>query len=217
MNLPVIAARTLQNFRAHPVLGKVYQNARRHLGRLFSPVARAKWTHQQIDREISLLFKDPIVAKHSSCKKGCSACCHSQVSVSGDEAEMLALKIIRGEVDIDLEKLARQEEASKNVSEWYQIPYNDRKCVFLNEQGECSVYHDRPGVCRTNYTVSPAEFCSTEDGIEKPQRLLNTQAADMYLAAAFQISKSGGALPHMLWHALVRLNSKSRKHKSPNL
>lgn len=217
LNLPVIAARTLQSFSAHPVLGPLYKNARKHLSRVFSPIVRAKWAHQQIDQHIQTLFKDPVVAKYSACKKGCSACCHSQVSMNADEAELLALKVVRGEVSIDVERLVRQAEAGNDAKEWYQLKYAERGCVFLNSEGECSVYADRPGVCRTNYAVSTSEFCSTEDGIEKPIRLLNTQAADMIIAASFQASKSGGALPVMLWNAITRLSEKKKTPKSPRL
>lgn len=219
LNLPAIAAKTLQNFITHPVLGGVYKNAKMQLARMFTPILRAKWSHKQIDHHITQLFADPAVRRHSSCKKGCSACCHSQVSISADEAKMLAQKVVRGEVKIDLVRLAMQAQAGNEATKWYQISFKERACVFLDGKGECTVYSDRPGVCRTNYAVTAAELCSTEDGIEKPMRLLNTQAADMVLAAAFQASKGGGALPAMLWEEVEKASDtkRSKKNKSPSL
>lgn len=199
------------------MLGEVYRSARKHLSRVFSPIARAKWAHHQIDYHITQLFKDPVVAKYSACKKGCSACCHSQVSASDDEAQLLAHKIVRGEVSIDIDRLMTQADAGNDASAWYKLSYQQRGCIFLDSNGGCSVYEDRPAVCRTNFAISTAEFCSTEDGIEKPIRLLNTQAADMIIAASFQASKSGGALPVMLWNALQSISLKNTKSKSPRL
>ena len=45
-------------------------------------------------------------------------------------------------------------------------PHQDRKCVFLNDQNECTIYDDRPSVCRTNTVLSDPAACSTEDGKE---------------------------------------------------
>lgn len=179
-------------------------------------MARARFAHQEIDRQIEVLFQDPAVARHSSCKRGCSACCHSQVSINQDEAELLALKVLRGEITIDIARLAKQKDAGDAAAKWYQIAYKERGCVFLDDDGACQIYANRPGVCRTNYAVSAPELCSTEDGVEKPHRLLTTQAADMVLAASFIAAKAGGAMPRMLWDAIAKLE-KQRAPKKPSL
>ncbi len=205
--------KTLQQFQNHPILGSLYRSTRKNLSKIFTPVARARWAHRQIDEHIATLFKDPAVSRHSSCKKGCHACCHSQVSVNKDEIEILAHKVLRQEVVIDLDRLARQKEAGDDAAQWYKIDYHTRGCVFLDESGACRVYADRPGVCRTNYAVSAPELCATDNGIELPQRLLNTHAADMVLAGAFHASGEGGALPRMLWQAIERLQNKKKSKK----
>jgi uncharacterized protein len=150
---------------------------------------------------MNLLFEDEIVQENVKCGKGCSFCCHTQVSVTRDEAELLAQRIIDG-IDIDLERLYRQSKAENSSGEWYKMDHKTRACVFLGPEGECTVYEDRPSVCRTNNVVSDPANCSTEDGKEKSVRLLNTYASDMIIMAHFSNSKENGALPQMLFRSL---------------
>lgn len=187
------------------------------MAKIFNSIARAKWVHYQIDQHIEQLFKDPVISKHTSCKKSCQACCHSQVSISNDEAELLLKKIVDGVVKIDIDKLAVQKSAGNSAKDWYQIDYKTRACVFLDQAGLCSVYADRPSVCRTNYVVSDPSQCSTENGNLLSQSLLNTYAADMVLSAGYIASKGGGALPRMIWDALIRHSKKKSYRKKSDL
>lgn len=168
-----------------------------------NPLKRARMVHREIEEQMGQLFSDEVVQENVKCGKGCSFCCHTQVSVTRDEAELLAQRII-DDRDIDLEKLYLQSKSGDNVGSWYQLSHKDRGCVFLGEEGECTIYEDRPSVCRTNNVISDPANCSTEDGQEKSVRLLNTYASDMIIMAHFQNSKENGALPHMLFKALDR-------------
>ena len=151
----------------------------------------------KVDKAIEDLRTDDFVDCMISCKQGCNYCCHTQVSVTSDEARLLVLHIKSG-VDIDTERLKLQAETFNDSKKWYELDYKSRKCIFLNDEGLCSVYDDRPSVCRSNYVLSPREQCSTEDGNERPVRLLNTRDADMAIVGAFIQSEENGALPYMV-------------------
>ncbi|MFG1499895.1 YkgJ family cysteine cluster protein [Halobacteriovorax sp. XZX-3] len=150
-----------------------------------------------------------------SCRKGCSACCHTQVSVNKDEAELLASRILEDGIRVDVELLAIQYAAGNDSAAWFSIPYKQRGCVFLDDKGTCRVYSDRPSVCRTNYVISDAKHCDTSNGEFATIRILKTSKADFVTMAAFNLSSQGGALPQMLVESLNKLGeqklSKSMK------
>lgn len=138
------------------------------------------------------------------CGKGCSACCHTQVSVTQDEVELLVGKISRERIKIDRVKLALQAKFSDNHEQWMRMPYEMRSCVFLDSKGICTVYEDRPSVCRTNYALSEASQCETRDGQTKEQRLLLTIEADLVVSLVFELSEKKGSMPVLLNEALAR-------------
>ena len=185
---------------------KITNDIVKKLKKISSPIKRARYLHKEVNKKLSLLFKEEAVQKHLSCRKGCSACCNTQVSVSDDEAALLA-KLVESGLKIDLNKLKIQAQNSSNASSWYSQPYEQRGCVFLDENKECTVYNDRPSVCRTNHVVGDPKDCSTEDGIVKPVQLLNTFEADMAIMAGFGSCSKNGALPKMLFDLLNEKNN----------
>lgn len=99
-----------------------------------------------------------------------------------------------------------QANVENDAKKWFEIPYELRGCVFLDEKGACSIYEDRPSVCRTNNVLSSPKLCETKDGKEKAIRLLNTEKADMAMIAGYEASGEAGTLPTMLWKALHTYN-----------
>ncbi len=83
--------------------------------------------HRVID-ELTL----PLETRHRErlqCRRGCSACCVDDISVYDVEAECIRQR--HGE-------LLRSGE-----------PHEPGACAFLDEEGACRIYEDRPYVCRT--------------------------------------------------------------------
>lgn len=76
--------------------------------------------------------REPFVA----CRKGCAACCHMNVSITAVEAERLARASGRRKTPL--------------VSTVDHAPdeFSGGPCPFLDGQGVCSVYEDRPLSCR---------------------------------------------------------------------
>lgn len=96
-----------------------------------------------------------------SCAKGCSACCHMEVEVTSYEADVLKYLIEEG-LSIDRSRLQQQSQRELQDPAWREGMNNEtNKCVFLNHQGECRVYENRPVMCRRHSVTSLAEFCKS--------------------------------------------------------
>lgn len=205
MNVPAIAQKTFIELKnkapamdlIHFVLKKLNKN---HL-----PEKRARYVHRLVDELNEYIFTNPKVKELSPCKSGCSACCHTQVSVTADEAELLAIRVNEG-VEINRDRLAIQMAAQNSTPAWTALTYEERKCVFLDKDQRCSVYEDRPSVCRTNAVIGEASQCDTSEGV-KPTRLVKTPEADLAIYASFLNASSGGTLPYMLAKALKLTDS----------
>ncbi len=212
MRMPAIAAQTYSRCKEDPILGQIWKKVTRVLKGMSNPIKRARFTHEAVDKSLQELFTNPVVNNYVSCKKGCSGCCYTQVSVTRDEAALLShVAHTKLKHKIDIDRLEKQARAGDNAKDWYKLPYADRRCVFLDSKNECQVYDDRPAVCRSNNVLSPPILCDTRDGIEHPLRLLKTEAADMAIAAAFMNSQETGALPFMLWKMLLQWRKVSRE------
>ena len=85
----------------------------------------------QVAEELSRV-RAPFVA----CKRGCSACCHMNVSLTKAEAERLARASGR--------KAARVQSEPRHAPD----AFAGKPCPFLDAKGACSVYADRPLSCR---------------------------------------------------------------------
>jgi Fe-S-cluster containining protein len=151
------------------------------------------------------VFQQSLVQQLSPCKQGCSACCHTQVSVTKDDADLLAQKVNDG-FPVNRDRLAVQMATKNSSSAWYALSYEERKCVFLNDKNLCSVYDDRPSVCRTNAVLGDASQCDTTNGVG-PTRLVKTPEADLVIYASYLHSSEGGTLPYMLSKALKLTDS----------
>lgn len=200
MNVPAIARKTFEKLRHEADFNSIVNFVLDQLSKISKPHQRARFVHKVIDEYNEEVFAHPLVKQFSPCKMGCSACCHTQVSVTEDEAELLAQKINTGLV-IDKNLLQLQMETRDDSSAFFKIKFADRKCIFLDSEGSCRVYEDRPAVCRTNAVLGEADQCDTSDAI-KPIRLINTHKADMVIYAAYLHSQKSGSLPHMIGQRL---------------
>lgn len=205
MNVPAIAQKTFELLKNEILAIEIVQLVVKKLGKIHDPLKRARFVHRLIDEASAPVFSSPTVEELSPCKKGCSACCHTQVSVTRDEAKLLATKVEEG-VEIDLNRLLLQAGAKNTAKDYFALSYEQRKCVFLDEEGACQIYADRPSVCRTNVVLGSAEQCDTKDEI-KPTRLVKTQEADLVIYSAYLHSEDSGTLSYMLAKELGLLNS----------
>jgi uncharacterized protein len=196
MTVPAIAKQTFDQLREDHEHFGIFTFVLESLKKISNKFQRVRTVHQMIDEFNQDVFAHPLVKQFSPCSMGCSACCHTQVSVTEDEAALLASKIKQG-LKIDEARLQLQMQAQDDSDQWYKITFADRKCVFLDERGACRVYEDRPAVCRTNAVLGEASQCNTAESIQ-PTMLVKTSKADMAICALYYHAKSSGALPHML-------------------
>ncbi len=213
MNFPAIAKNTYDRLKANENFAYITDLIIYELREIKSAVGRARFFHNRVDVYSREVFAHPIVKELSPCKRGCTGCCHTEVSVTDDESELLALRVKNG-LKIDTARLQIQKNWARDGRSFLSLPYETRACVFLGDKGNCEVYSDRPAVCRTNAVLGSSEQCSTKDGNEQGLRLVKTEIADMAIMGAFLISPKSGSLGEMLWD---KLNAKKKKVLGPLL
>lgn len=206
MNVPAIAKKSFDELKARPEFMHIVQTVLNKLQKISSHIKRTKLVHQLIDEYNTEVFAHPMVKDLSPCKMGCSFCCHTQVSVTEDEASILAQRIQEG-VEIDQERLERQMFAGNDPQAFFRLNHLDRRCIFLDDHGRCRVYKDRPSVCRTNAVIGDSTQCDTSKTVQ-PTRLVMTKKADMVIYASFLFATKSGSLPNMVGTLLKDQSSK---------
>lgn len=199
--LPALAARTFAKLSKERISRKISERMTERLSRLSSHYEWARKAHQQVDHELAKDLDDQLIEKVLACRKGCSACCHTQVSATLEEASLLAKRIEADQIEVNFELLKLQ--ASYSPDNWLHLNYEKRKCIFVGSDGSCQVYEDRPSVCRSNYVLGTPDQCSTKDGIQRPLRMLKTPRADMAIVGQFKSSTRSGTLPALLYEVLL--------------
>ncbi|MBK7860331.1 MAG: YkgJ family cysteine cluster protein [Archangiaceae bacterium] len=121
-------------------------------------VERARRVHQLMEGAMKDLGPD-----QPSCRAGCSACCHLEVEITREEGMVLAARVKKGH-PIDRERLAQQAARERQGPEWQRKEQPSNRCVFLGQNGACTVYTDRPASCRKLLVISHPVECATADG-----------------------------------------------------
>lgn len=121
-----------------------------------------------------------------ACKKGCSHCCHTWVSVAAPEALYVA-KIVQSRDDVAIEKV-RSAHASTKEYDFETRAVHPYPCPLL-EDVVCSIYDFRPKVCRLAASAD-AEICArtyhniTNENVPTPMmHLVGRSAYAMVMAA----------------------------------
>ncbi|WP_374079334.1 YkgJ family cysteine cluster protein [Bdellovibrio bacteriovorus] len=132
--------------------------ASRELFKVPAGPLRAKKLHEMVEVEIAQGANI-----ETSCKKGCSTCCHMEVEITSYESEILE-KLVRDGHIIERSRLQKQSERFLQDAIWREGVRNlTNRCVFLNDEGACSIYENRPVMCRRHSVTSPAKNCETLD------------------------------------------------------
>jgi Fe-S-cluster containining protein len=94
-----------------------------------------------------------------TCKSGCSACCHIQVTLTDSEADVLVRHLREKDVKLDRSLVLHQFEHGRDNLAHVKMPYEKRACPILGEDGNCRAYEARPLVCRKYMVATPAWMC----------------------------------------------------------
>lgn len=165
-------------------------------GNIDPPVALL---HSTIDATVRGLRDIPI-----GCKKGCSHCCYTWVSIAGPEA-LYTAKVLKQRDDASIAKVRLADEQTKQYDFHSRPPY---PCPLLNED-ICSIYENRPKACRlassANAEICASAYHSIEDS-DVPTPVMYMTARGMY-ATAIAASLRHAKLPHYAYEfnaAVVR-------------
>lgn len=191
LKFPAIAKKNYEALNADPQYANIVQIVFEQLLKTLDPVRRAEIVHELVDHFNKPIFENETVQKMSPCRQGCAHCCHNEVSVTEDEIDLI---ITHTELKIDLTMLEKQKEKFSELS------YEDRGCIFLDEDESCTIYPLRPSVCRTNAVIGNPEQCI--DGTNL--RLVNTYQSDMVIYSHFLCSKKSGHLAEVLFDKLAQ-------------
>jgi hypothetical protein len=166
-------------------LVKVVQSAfQKYTNKLleFEPgVLRAEVLHALMERETAVAAQVKV-----SCRKGCCGCCHYEVEITSDEAALLA-SLVRDGCDVDWERLKTQAVRERRSPKWLEFGNADNRCVFLDHDGTCRIYADRPVSCRKLLVTSAPELCTTTGAPVLPVQML---LVEILLSAALSIANT---------------------------
>ena len=139
----------------------------------------------------------------TSCQKGCGACCHLEVEITADDADLLARSILASGIKYDGPRLELQSKRARLDPAWAKGAVGENRCVMLGADNACGNYENRPTICRKHSVTSPAELCSVVGASPVP---LLVPMNEIILSAALNLEQNDfGALPKMLAAALNRL------------
>lgn len=80
------------------------------------------------------------------CKKGCSACCHYNVSIS----------------EIEIAYIESNEKIKRSQHIGPKRDFHGEPCVFLSNSGSCGIYESRPFMCRRHTALTKTSyFCES--------------------------------------------------------
>lgn len=120
------------------------------------------------------------IKKYIPCSKGCSKCCYMYIDCSPVEASLIRKYIETyfteeqvKDLKIKIEKNLKYVPTYKQIADCKTVKevelivnkYRDLNipCVFLNKDGECTIYEVRPLQCRAHFIISDPAICREEN------------------------------------------------------
>lgn len=108
------------------------------------------------------LKKTKLIEKTSCLGSKCSFCCHDTIYVSQDEGDYIKKIVAEKGITPNADRINKQKQANPNIK-WI-----DKACPLLLDEDEsgqrkCSIYEDRPLICRTHNSTEDPKFCNKEE------------------------------------------------------
>jgi Fe-S-cluster containining protein len=124
------------------------------------PAAVAREAHAAIDKVLERDRQKSAASGDIRCRRGCGHCCRGPVEVWPQEAELLIETAREAGMELDRARLERQSHYTPDT--WQQQPAADTACVFLGDDGACTVYEFRPNACRKLLVVTDPALCDAQ-------------------------------------------------------
>lgn len=170
------------------------------------PAEIARGLHVIVDQSIkSGLAQDAETAAAISCRKGCAHCCHMRVGILPEEAYLLVEAAEQKGWPIDRAKMEQQATYGDD-DEWLTHSKEERRCLFLNDAGECQVYEARPMACRKYFVLTPPEECDIDQHPGEQVAIWFDTYAEV-LASAGMTHFGADSLPQMVKMALLGMQN----------
>lgn len=140
------------------------------------------------------------VMESMSCRKGCAACCHINVTITLEEAAVIAAYC--AENDIPINQAYMQEQVK--LSEYHLARSAISACAFLKDK-ECSIYEVRPMSCRKHFVQSHPLYCDLKLVGNHETEIFFHPAVEIFMAAVLSASiTQTGRLPKMVLEVIAR-------------
>lgn len=168
--------------------------------------SRARWVHQVVDEaQARLAAQKPEIMKQVRCGRGCAHCCRVWVGITRDEAELLAERVRAGTAHPDAGRMELQRHWTSPM-DFIGKPIEQTSCVFLDADGACTVYEDRPSICRAVLVASDPEFCKAGNEEAQTLNVLNPYL-DVVASAALTVDAEGEPPPVYGRHLATELHA----------
>lgn len=132
-------------------------------------------------RNDAYLEKFPEYKERIYCKKGCSLCCHQVIPVNEHEIDHIISRNKEKFDSVNISDLKKQLTATmENIKETRK--FEEMKCVFLNDEGACSVYSERPTMCRSFSMLDKNDGCNAFGNVTDGLGLVATEASSLMTA-----------------------------------
>ena len=166
--------------------------------------ARARAVHARVDAALDrFATRKPELMAQVRCGKGCAHCCRLWVGITRDEAELLAERVKAGTAQADPARLEAQRPWTSPM-EFVGKPPEQASCVFLGPDGACTVYDDRPSICRAVLVASDPELCRGLDDAVQITTVINPEV-DVVVSAALTVDAEGDPPPQYGRHLSAAL------------
>ena len=164
-------------------------------------LSAAREAHAAIDELLKRDREKDAASAGIKCSKGCDHCCHGPVEIWPHEAALLVASAREAGVAMDRSRLERQGRVTTET--WHQQPAADRACVFLGDDGACTVYEFRPNACRKLLVMTDPALCeATKHPPDSVGRWFSWEA-ELLESAALEVF-GAKLMPQLLLEALYR-------------
>jgi Fe-S-cluster containining protein len=155
---------------------------------------RARWVHGVVEEALARFkARNPEVIRKVRCGKGCAHCCRLWVGITRDEAALLAERVKAGTAHPDAGRMERQRHWDSPMA-FVGKPAEATSCVFLGPDQACTVYEDRPSICRAVLVASDPEACRALETATTTTAVLNPYL-DAVVSAALTVDAEGDPPP----------------------